>query len=130
MIYSDIFLSFLRNTAHAGDIDDDCPTITERAGSIVNGDVIVLMLAIDSNKIKKASFRAQGSPAIIAAGEYVCRQLEGKGFENISSELTANVILEALELPMHFVHIASLMMTVLQQCKDSFNGLQGSGKLP
>lgn len=118
MIYSNNFLNYLRDTVHGGDLVGNYSVIiSEIAGSIVNGDIIVLTLGIDSNKIKQARFRAQGSPAIIAAGEFLCRYVEGKLFEEVMTTLTANTILEALELPMHFVHIASLMMTVLKQCK-------------
>ncbi len=78
MIYNTIVEDCFFHPRHVGDLEprDGLSLVTEQLDRA--GERLWLGCLLDSDKIIKAQFKAQGSPYTIAALEWLCRETEGK----------------------------------------------------
>lgn len=83
-----------------------------RVGQESAGNVFECYLQIDDNSIADAYFKAFGSVALIAAGEFICEQLRGKSLQ-VVNDMTADKLLVDLELPLTKIHVGSLIITAI-----------------
>ncbi len=107
MSYSIQFYDYFLNTEHAGRLFGNHLKILKHE-SVSPFDQFRLFLLIDEQIILKARFESSTTPALIAAGEYVCRWLEGKSTQQ-AQELSAQQILQALDLDYRFSYVADLI---------------------
>lgn len=64
-----------------------------------------LYLQCTKKSIGKACFKARGNPYVIAALEYLCRDVEGKDLESLSL-VTHQMLINTLEIPIVYTPIA------------------------
>ena len=116
MKYSTTFHNYFLNTDHAGCVES--PDVIRLYHSSVNPfDQFCFYIVVTNGIITCANFESGTTPALIAAGEYTCRWLEGKSiFEAVS--LQSSQILQELNLDSRYVHIAEVMVWLIQQLKD------------
>ena len=115
MKYSEQVLTYFYNTNHAGLLDVNDPAVLfSKVGSADNGDLLELYVQCRRNVVMKASFRAYGSVAMIAAGEFICRWLQGKKLDEMVS-LTHDKVLQALDLSIIKIHIATLVCSAIMK---------------
>ena len=79
MMYNEVVESCFFAPQHVGILDLSQPlTAHFRGGEVGRGDVFdVYLLSNKQGLIIKARFKAYGNPYLIAAAEWLCRQLEG-----------------------------------------------------
>ena len=74
--YTPLLLDCFAQPKHAGQLTDD-NTRRSVQGVVANGDVLCLTAHIEGETIVDIKFLASGSVAIIAGGEWICRELIG-----------------------------------------------------
>lgn len=111
MDYSPKFIEYFEHTQHAGQLAGD-NILHSSHHSIQLFSDFELYLCVENNTIKEASFLSSTTPALIAAGEYACRWLEGKTLKQASG-LQKEQILQELGLDATFVHVANLVCRVI-----------------
>jgi NifU-like protein involved in Fe-S cluster formation len=115
MKYSTELLHYFDHTEHAGTITkaDNVTIVTQ--GLSDNQEVIELSLQWNHNTISQARFRAYGTPALIAAAQWLCQWLEGKSLSD-AIRLDRSQILHALLLSPVQVHVAQLLCSAVTSC--------------
>jgi NifU-like protein involved in Fe-S cluster formation len=85
---------------HVGVIDLSLPlSVHYRGGEVGRGDVFDLYLQCDKlGTVLKASFKAYGSPYLLAAAELVCQRLEGDNIRN-HPKVDYNFLVKELDIP-------------------------------
>lgn len=81
-----------------------------QSGKAGFGSVLILgLLADEDKKLISARFKAYGPPALIAAAEYLCRQIEGQPLA-LLQKMSAQDIQKALEIDtMHYPELLRLI---------------------
>lgn len=111
MKYSPAFRDYFMQTLHAGQLNGQHVVIRKHQ-SANPFDQFTLYLEVVDTTIKQAHFESSSTPALIAAGEYVCRWLENKSLVEAAG-LQKEQILQELGLDQHFIHIADLICRLL-----------------
>ena len=107
MHYSQKLTAYFLETIHAGSLEGEDVRFA-KTGDIALFDCFCLYLKIQHEHVIRARFQASTTPALIAAGEYVCRWLEGKTLSEARS-LQKGQILRELELEEVMVHVVALV---------------------
>ena len=124
MQYSTTFLDYFLNTAHAEKPSGHNIICIEHVG-VGLFDSLSLYIKLNNGVIKEARFEASTTPVLIAAGEYICRWLEGKSIEEAIS-LQKDQILQELDIDARFIYVAALIERLVSQLKGQGHGT-GSG---
>ena len=114
MMYSKKLLYYFDRLNHGFDKTAISSPIEVSAGSIDNRDQVSFYMDIDGDIIHKVLFKAYGSVPVIAAAEYVSDYLTGKPIVAMK-QLSANDILEALELSSLYIHVGALIIRAISQ---------------
>ena len=120
MNYSADVIDYFENTDHAGVLQEDLDDVYIEQSGVVSRELFELSLKIDGDRIMAARFRAFGPPALIAIGEWLCRQLEHKNVGYLFS-ISETMLLEALGLSEIFVPLASLVMSTVKAIIERVN---------
>lgn len=112
--YSEAVLSYFFDAKHVGIIEPAADVFSVQVGQVKNGEVIEFYFKLHDQTIIMTRFKAYGSPATIAACEFVCRFLEHKTLQQART-LTANEIIDALQLSSFKIHVAALVVTAIQK---------------
>jgi NifU-like protein involved in Fe-S cluster formation len=113
MLYSVELLHYFHNVRHAGTLDTQDPAVLY--AEIINekeGIALALFIRNEHHQITQAKFQATGSPAIIAACEFVCGYLENKDLTQ-AKQLSTPVIMQALKLSPLQNHTAVLVIRLV-----------------
>lgn len=113
MQYSQILHDYFQHADHAGSLKGQ-NIIVRKHVSANPFDQFTLYLEVVDNTIKRANFEASSTPALIAAGEYVCRWLENKSLIEAAGLQKAQ-ILQELNLDQRFIHVADLICRLLSE---------------
>jgi len=105
--YPQQLLQYFYHLEHAGELTA-APIYVMEQGTVEQGDIVRFYVKLENQRIIQARFKAYGSVAIIAGGEYVCRWLEGKNIQE-AAEIQASQILTALGLSSLKNHTAVLL---------------------
>jgi nitrogen fixation NifU-like protein len=108
------------DTHHAGELDqNDSNVYCAEVGSEKQNNLLRLYVRCENQQIVDAKFQAFGTPAVMASCEYVCRWLMGKTLVE-AKQLTAEQIMQALEISSLQIHVAvlveRLVKTTLDKC--------------
>lgn len=100
MIYNELVETCFFEPKHVGTLDlTQDLTSFYRGGEVGRGDVFDFYLLCDKKgKILKACFKAYGNPYLIAAAEWLCRQLEGSQI-NEHPQFDYAFLVEKLAIP-------------------------------
>ena len=120
MNYSAEMIDLFENTDHAGVLQADLADVYIEQSGVVNRELFELSLQLDGDRITVARFRAFGPPALIALGEWLCRQLEQKKVGDLFS-ISETMLLEALNLSEILVHVVALVMSTVKAIIDRVN---------
>lgn len=109
--YNSKIIELFRHLDHAGVLHG------EGVKTLALPDLMIeLSVQIQKNKIAMARFRCQGSPILLAACEFLCRELEGMSLSDLN-QINQDQILGALELsPLHN-HVANKLINLIDQLK-------------
>ncbi|MBS0350660.1 MAG: iron-sulfur cluster assembly scaffold protein [Proteobacteria bacterium] len=111
MKYSAIFLDFFGNRVHAGRLPAGSNIFFTQVANSDQSEVLRVYVE-HQLQIKQARFLAQGSPALIASGEFICRWLENKTMDEVKL-FKVHFVLEQLGLSQHYVHIAQMVQAAV-----------------
>jgi nitrogen fixation NifU-like protein len=107
-MYNEIVQDCFFLPQHVGVIDLAFPLTVYFRSSQNNQSVTKIELYLQCTKsalINKACFRATGNPYVIAALEWLCRQIEGRELESLIS-INYQTLIKELEIPTHQYPIA------------------------
>ena len=76
------------------------------------------LIADDHGRIRRAGFKAYGNPYLLAAMEYLCRQIEGRQLHDCPS-LTWQDLIKLLDIPVTQQAVALLVAGIYQQMLNS-----------
>lgn len=117
MRYPEKLLYYFHNRRHAGSLSLAQPNVKQvQIGQPNNREIFSLFVDCREGKISMARFQALGSPALIAAGEFICEWLEQKTIVEIT-ELSPEIILNSLGLTAINTHIAHLIISAIKKLK-------------
>jgi nitrogen fixation NifU-like protein len=107
MMYNEIVHDCFFSPQHSGTLDTGVPLVAYARGTQKNqGVAIDLYMQCSSNGVViKSVFQTNGNPYIIAALEWLCRQIQGKELEKLAFSYYQALIIE-LEIPVHQSPIA------------------------
>lgn len=108
MMYNKVVEDCFFLPRHAGVIDLTAPLTVHFSSSQKNQSLTKIELYVQCTKngvISKACFKAVGNPYVIAALEWLCRQIEGVQIENLSP-FNYQVLIKELAMPMKHYPIA------------------------
>ncbi|HHF7349021.1 TPA: iron-sulfur cluster assembly scaffold protein [Legionella feeleii] len=107
MMYNELVESCFFSPTHVGVLDQLQPLCAHyHGGEAGRGDVFDFYLCCDAQgRILKARFKAYGNPYLIAAAEWLCRQLEGTLLET-HPRYDHAWLAQELELPKVRYHVA------------------------
>ena len=120
MNYSAEVIDYFENTDHAGVLQNNTDDVYIEQSGVVSRELFELSLKIDGDRIMAARFRAFGPPALIALGEWLCRQLEQKNVGYLFS-MSETMLLEALDLSGILVPVAALVMSTVKAIGERVN---------
>ena len=120
MKYSAEVVHYFEITDHAGVLQADLGDVYSEQSGVANRELFELSLQIKGDRVTAARFRAFGSPALIALGEWLCRQLEQKNAGYLLS-LSEAMLLEALDLPEILVPVAALVISTVKAIGEQVN---------
>ena len=123
-VYSQVCLHYFEHTPHAGHIHYGVP-YTAMLGDPAQGQVFALVLQIDDQQIKQATFQAYGGTALIACGEYLCQCIENKMITDPSIP-TAAQIRQALALPRSQIGAMILVEETLKRIINPWENKNGN----
>jgi nitrogen fixation NifU-like protein len=113
MRYSKKLLNYFHNTEHAGVLSiAEKDIFTAKIGHAENLEMLELYFKILNQKVVQARFKACGSPALIAAVEYICGWVEGKTLDEIK-KLQHQDILTELGLTSLHLHTAAFILSAV-----------------
>lgn len=110
---------------HIGVLDLKSPyTVHYRSGQQNQINIIDLYLqCFENKKISRACFKANGNPYMIAALEWLCRQIEGRDLKDLPV-FSYQVLIKELEIPIHQYPVAlqveGIYKEVLTLMNDKF----------
>ncbi|MDP3268003.1 MAG: iron-sulfur cluster assembly scaffold protein, partial [Legionella sp.] len=102
MMYNKIVQDYFFEPQHIGSLDLRQPfTVHYRGGSGNSNLNMIIDFYLQANQeglIKKACFKTNGNPFIVAGLEWLCRQLEGKNQDQMKP-ISYRTLMELLEIP-------------------------------
>lgn len=114
MKYSPQLLEYFHNRTHAGRLDRNATDVYfAQSGHPENQEIFALYIQYNQ-QIEAVKFQAAGSVMIIAAGEFICRWLQGKTWVNLK-ELSCEFILNSLNLSTLNTPTAQLVLLTIQK---------------
>lgn len=113
-MHNELTLKYFFDRQHAGAIEKSDGRYTAEYGTVDQGDVIQIEVLMEDNVIQQARFQCYGSVVSIAACEFVCRWLEGKNLEQVTT-LQPWVILKGLGLTSLHNHVAWRLIECIKQ---------------
>lgn len=123
MMYNNIVESCFFYPRHVGVVTINQP-LTAHYHSQVGGQKITLDLYLVCTKdkiISRACFKAVGGPYVIAALEWICREIEGKALSQLPS-IDYSKLVEVLAIPQHLYPVAIQVNQAYQQVLHLMNG--------
>ena len=120
MNYSSQIIDLFDNTDHAGVLQCHGDDVYVEQTGVAGRELFEISAQIKSDKIMAARFRTYGPPALIAAGEWTCRQLEYQHVQALSS-ITEHTLIEALRLSDLAVHIVALVCSAVKKIEQRVN---------
>ena len=90
------------------------PSHSGEAGARLAGGWVVLRLRLEQKAVQDIGYAVYGNPALIAAAEWVCRQLAEQPVERALA-LQAVEVVQALELDPSRRHAVNLVLGALHQ---------------
>lgn len=100
MMYNKVIEDCFFYPRHAGIIDATAPLVVHFRGSQPNQAVLIDLYISCSpdGLIKKTNFKAKGNPYVIAAMEWLCRQIEGKLIDSLPL-INYQTLVKELDIP-------------------------------
>ncbi|MDI1351507.1 MAG: iron-sulfur cluster assembly scaffold protein [bacterium] len=125
MMYNKVVTDCFFHPKHVGLLDLSNPLVVHfRAKQYKNGTLIDLyMQGNTNNAIEKICYKTNGNPYIIAALEWLCREVEGKRFDQlplINYQILINVLDISINQLPAAVHIEQIYQYVLSLMKKKF----------
>lgn len=115
--YPEKLQHYFHHRVHAGDLSHHAThNYQVQVNGTENFEVLQLSIAY-GDCIVEAKFKASGSVALIAGGEFICQWLENKTWEDFSI-LTPQFILQELGLNQLSVHIAQMIIQAIKKLND------------
>lgn len=115
MWYNDKILQLFLQPQHVGEFAPETANVfSVRAGNPGQTDVIQLQIVLMHNSVSDAKFKVQGGVATIAAAEYIANEITNKTINELSI-IDSQAIIDALQLPEQYYHVAVLTSAALQQ---------------
>lgn len=107
MMYNKIVEEYFFLPRHVGVIATDTPlSVHFRSGQPEQSVLIGLYMSCASDGlIKKMTFKAKGNPYVIAAMEWLCRQVEGVTIDKLPS-IDYQLLIKELKIPMNQYPVA------------------------
>lgn len=102
MMYNKLVKTYFFKAQQTGLIDCLAPYTVSYRSTYPNS-ILVIELYMQCNEdgqVINMRFKTNGSPYLIAALEYICRQCMGQGFKTLAP-LDCSKIIKLLEIPMH-----------------------------
>jgi nitrogen fixation NifU-like protein len=127
-VYSSILLDHCNHPRNVGSFDPRDPDVaTGVARDEVCGDVIRLQLRVDpaAQLIREARFKTFGCAPAIAASSLITEWLRGRTLESAAS-VAPDAVADALALPSHKLHCATLAVAAIRQALDDWESRHGS----
>lgn len=128
MIYNKIVEDCFFLPRHVGILDLQAPLTVHHRSSQKNQSITRIDLFLQctlNKKISKACFRATGNPYVIAAVEWLCREIEGRELEEAYG-INYQVLVKELSIPNSQYPIAlqveGVYKEVLNLMKKKFEG--------
>jgi nitrogen fixation NifU-like protein len=116
--YSDKVLDHFFNPRNVGEISD--PDGVGKVGNPVCGDVMVLYIKIEDDKIVDAKFKTFGCGAAIATSSILTEMVKGKTIEE-ALKISNKAVAEALGgLPQHKLHCSVLAEQALKAAVEDY----------
>lgn len=116
--YSDKVLDHFFNPRNVGEIPD--PDGVGKVGNPVCGDVMVLYIKVEDNKIVDAKFKTFGCGAAIATSSILTEMVKGKTIEE-ALKISNKAVAEALGgLPKHKLHCSVLAEQALKAAIEDY----------
>ncbi len=113
MNYSSAVIRYFDETDHAGTLSAQTDGVYVQQLGVSDRESFELSVQIDGGVIQVARFRAFGPPVLIAAGEWVCRQVEGQSTDVLLG-LVEQAIIEALDVTNIHIHLAALVCSTVK----------------
>lgn len=116
--YSDKVLDHFFHPRNVGEIPD--PDGVGKVGNPVCGDVMVLYIKVEDNKIVDAKFKTFGCGAAIATSSILTEMVKGKTIEE-ALKISNKAVAEALGgLPKHKLHCSVLAEQALKAAIEDY----------
>ncbi|WP_344869960.1 iron-sulfur cluster assembly scaffold protein [Comamonas faecalis] len=116
MQYSTALMAHFEQPHGVGSFDPARPDVgTGSAGSVEQGDVVRLQIAVDAGAqtVAQTCFKAHGSAAMIATASLLTQTIEGMALE-AASRLQGSALAQSLQLPPIKMHCALLAEDALR----------------
>jgi len=116
MMYNKIVEECFFYPKHVGVIDTAKPYSVCCSGNLLNQGVQVALYLECSpdHVIESARFKATGNPYVIAALEWLCRQIEGRDFRQLPT-IDYQVLVKVLEIPQPMYALSIHLIDIYQQ---------------
>lgn len=130
MIYNNIVEDCFFQPRHAGMIDLNAPLTVHFRSSQKNQSLTIIDLYMQCTNIgfiSQMRFKATGNPYVIAALEWLCRQLEGRTLENLPlinyQILIKELAISTIQYPIA-IQVEDVYKEVLTLMKKKFEGIK------
>lgn len=121
MRYSAAVLDRVREPRCAGTLSEAGGNVgTGEAGSLESGTLIRVQVHVEADRVVEARFKAFGCSAAIASASFVAEHLGGLTVGEAQA-LVPGTVIEALDLPVERVHVASLAVDAAQKAIENWN---------
>jgi NifU-like protein involved in Fe-S cluster formation len=122
MKYSAKLLDYFYHRQHAGSLNCVTPNIYQAGAGNADKKEWLEIWVEYRQCVVQTRFKATGSVALIAGGEFICRWLETKTWQDLN-DLTPETILDGMELSALHIHIAHLILTVIKNLGFYLDGV-------
>lgn len=118
MLYNKKIIQHFQNPQNMGQMKN--PTVKERVGNPICGDVMELALKIKDQTVVDAKFLTFGCAAAIATSSILTELIKGKKITEAKKLKPADIEKPLGKLPQNKKHCASLVLEALDKCLENY----------